>query len=654
MSPNPSILPDLAYVFLAAFAGGLLAWRLRQPVIIGFVAAGILISPLTPGPSVTNIRTLELLAEIGVVLLMFSIGLEFSVKDLLRAKWVALVGAPTSALLLISMSIGAGSLIGLTVTQGLVVGAIIVDASTMVLTRFLLDQGRLHTDAGRITVAITLVEDLEAIILIILIPSFSSFEPARIRVVLGALSEAVALLAPAFVVAWKVVPPLLKRVARTQSRELFFIVVLAICLGTAALTQAAGLSLALGAFMAGLIISGSDYAHEALAQLFPFRDAFVALFFVTIGLLIDPRMLFSNLPVVLTMVALIVFGKFAVWTGVVRLFGRNLWTALTVAIGLTQIGEISYVVVQVARNSGIVGNDIYNATLAASLVTILLNAVLFRHAPNKFARMRRNRHAATDLGVSPAREGLQDHIVLCGFGRVGSAIGTALATFGVPYLVIEVDPDLAGTLRTRGIPTLFGDAAHRHILQRAGVDKASMVIVTIPDPSRARLAVMYARRLNPSIPILARAHRATYHEVLARSGATEIIQPELEASSTVIRHALGYLKLPDTQIRAYLRGFRKAMDALQDETSESPFDFAEVREVFLSKSDLVGCSIHDSRIWERFHVAVVSVTRATGETSLNPEPGTILQQGDKLRILGLPDEIDAFVSEAAREENLRD
>lgn len=265
MAPNPSFFRDLAYVFVAAVAGGWLAWRLRQPVIIGYVIAGILISPLTPGPSVTNVHTLESFAEIGVVLLMFSIGLEFSLKDLVQEKWVALIGGPIGIVILIGMGMGAGRLIGWSAAQGLVVGAIVCVASTMVLTRLLLDRGQLRSNAGRVMVAITLVEDLAVVVLIILVPSFGSFQPNRFWIVARGFGRAGAVLAPAFVVAWKVVPPLLKRVARAQSRKLFFLVVLAICLGIAALTQALGLSLALGAFVAGLIISASDYAHEALA-----------------------------------------------------------------------------------------------------------------------------------------------------------------------------------------------------------------------------------------------------------------------------------------------------------------------------------------------------------------------------------------------------
>ncbi|MFB3924077.1 MAG: cation:proton antiporter [Terriglobia bacterium] len=647
MAANQAFIRDLALVFLAAVAGGLLAWRLRQPLIIGYVLAGILISPLTPGPSVSNVHTLELFAEIGVILLMFSIGLEFSVKDLLRTKWVALVGGSIGILLLIGMGVGAGRLLGWTANQGFVVGAIVCVASTMVLTRLLLDSGQLHTLTGRVMVTITLVEDLAVVVLIVVIPALARLETGRLWAVWQEVGRAVLILAPALFVAAKIVPPFLKRVARTQSRELFFIVVLAICLGTAALTQTVGLSLALGAFVAGLIISESDYAHEALAQLFPLRDAFVALFFVTIGLLIDPGALFSNLPAAGALVALIVFGKLLVWTSVVRLFGYPIWMALSVAVGLTQIGELSFILVQVALNAGIVGSDIYNATLAASLVTILLNAALFRSIIPRLARVRAARYAATLAPVNPAWQGLRNHVVLCGYGRVGSAIGTALETFGVPHVAIEIDPDIVTALRTRDIPTLFGDASQTHVLERAGADKASMIVATLADPDRARLAIQNARRINPRAPILARAHRRSDHEVFAQAGATEIIQPELEASATMIRHAFAYIKLPDEQVRSYLRGFREAMDALQGKPPASPQAFPEVRELTLVQSPLTSHSIREGRIRERFGVTVVSIKRASGGTLLDPPADTILMPGDRVRVLGMADAIDAFAAQAA-------
>jgi CPA2 family monovalent cation:H+ antiporter-2 len=647
MTTSPAFIRDLAYVFLAAVGGSLLAWRLRQPLIIGYVLAGILISPFTPGPSVSDVRTLEVFAEFGVILLMFSVGLEFSVRDLLRAGRVALLGGPLGILLLIGMGIGAGHVLGWPIAQGFVVGAIVCVASTMVLTRLLLDQGLLHTPTGRIMVTITLIEDLAVIVLIAVIPGVGKFEASRLWGVGQELARALVILVPAVLVGTKIIPPLLKRVARTQNRELFFGIVLAICLCTAALTQAVGLSIALGAFVAGLIISESDYAHEALAQLFHLRDAFVALFFVTIGLLIDPRMIFSNLPILGTIFALIVFGKLAVWTGVVRLFGHPSWMALTVAVGLTQIGELSFVLVMVAHNAGIVGRDVYNATLAASLVTILLNAALVRSVPPWLARRRLARQAAASSRVPMGSEGLRDHVVLCGFGRVGSTIGTALEVFGVPLVVIEIDPDICAELRNRRIPCIFGDPAHPHILKQAAAERASVVVLTLPDPDRARLAILNARRLNPKVVIVARVHRRTDREVLAQAGATEIIQPELEASATMIRHAFAYLKLPDDQVRAYLRGLREAMETLEGKPAPANLPLPQVRQLTLANPSFAGHSLRDLQIRDRFGVTVVSLTKASGKDLLNPPADTVLQLGDKLRVLGLPEEIDSFAAQAS-------
>jgi CPA2 family monovalent cation:H+ antiporter-2 len=257
----------------------------------------------------------------------------------------------------------------------------------MVLTRLLLDRGELNTEHGRVMVAITLVEDLAVVVLIVLLPTIATLDATRLLPVAKALGKAALILVPALLIAAKIVPPVLRMVARAKNAELFFGLVLAICLGTAALTQSVGLSPALGAFVAGLMISESAYAQQALAHLFPLRDSFVALFFVTMGLLVDPKALVSNLPLLAVMIGLILVGKFVIWTAVVRMFGYSTWTAMTVGIGLTQIGEFSFILVQVARKSGLVGVDVYNATLAASLLTILANAALVRYVPNWMSRI---------------------------------------------------------------------------------------------------------------------------------------------------------------------------------------------------------------------------------------------------------------------------
>jgi CPA2 family monovalent cation:H+ antiporter-2 len=640
MQANPLFFRDLAYIFLAAITGGMVAWKFRQPIILGYVLAGILIGPFTPGPTVTHVHTIELFAEIGVILLMFSVGIEFSIRELLRVKWVALVGGPAGILLSIGAGLVIGGWLGWPPAQGIVVGSVISVASTMVLTRLLLDRGELNSEHGRVMVAITLVEDLAVVALIVLLPSFGTLDTTRLLPVGKALGKAALILIPALLVAAKIVPPILRVVARTRNPELFFAVVLAICLGAAALTQSVGLSPALGAFVAGLMISESAYAQEALARLFSLRDSFVALFFVTMGLLVDPRALISNLPLLAVMIALILAGKFVIWTAVVRVFGYPIWTAMVVGVGLTQIGEFSFILVQVARNSGLVGSDVYNATLAASLVTILANAALVRYVPNWIGQVRLARHVATPASIAPGK--LEKHVVLCGFGRVGSEIGTALDTFRVPYVVLEVDPDIVETLRNRGISCLFGDAKHSQLLRGAGLQTASLVILTLPDGNTNQLIIRRIREQNRDVPILTRSNSRIDHEALLEAGASEIIQPELEASATMIRHALDYLKLPREQTSVYLERFREALETAQAGVSATASPLPSVHEFQVDGPPLADQSLRESRIRERFGVTVVAVRRSSGELVLNPPPDTVIGSGDKIRVFGLPEQVKNF------------
>jgi CPA2 family monovalent cation:H+ antiporter-2 len=378
MSEPVFIFRDIAMVLAGALIAGLLFWRLRQPLIIGYVFAGLLLSPLTPGPRVHDVQTFEMMAEVGVILLMFSVGIEFSIPELLRVKWVALIGAPIGISLSIALGIGVGALLGWPFIQGAAVGCIIAVASTMVLMRLLMDRGELASESGRIMVTLTLIEDLAVVILTVLLPGLGSSNGADYGQVLWKIGKALLLLIPVVFAGWNIVPWLLARVEKIRNDEISLLLALTICLAVAAVTEAIGLSHALGAFVGGLLLGNSDYAHQLAAKTLPIRDAFVALFFITIGMLIDPSTLFSNWRLLVVMTALILVGKFAIWFGVVRLFGYPTQTALRVGLGLTQIGEFSFILAQVSLHSGLIGPDVYNATLAASLVTILANATLFK------------------------------------------------------------------------------------------------------------------------------------------------------------------------------------------------------------------------------------------------------------------------------------
>ena len=637
MEPDLAIFRDLAYVFIAAVLGATVAWLARQPLILGYVAGGILIGPFTPGPVVSDVHTFEVVAEIGVILLMFSIGIEFSLSDLLRVKWVALLGGPLGIVLSAVLGTGVGALLGWPLLQGVVIGFVVSVASTMVLARLLIDRGELHSRHGRIMIGITLVEDLAVVVLTVVMPALGALEPGRLLVIAGALGKAVAILAPFAYLAWKVVPRLLLRVARTRNDELFLMVAVAIGLGTAALTQALGLSLALGAFLAGLLISNSDYAHQTLARLLPVRDIFVAVFFVTIGCLIDPTTVLGNLPLLLAFIGLVVVGKLVIWTGVVRLFGYPMATAFLVGVGLTQIGEFSFILVQVARAGGHIGADVYNATLAASLLTILTNATLVRLVP-RWIEPRRE-----DSVPAPVPKG--GHVVLCGFGRVGSAVGEAFDTFGIRYTVVERNPDVIRALRNRGVPSVFGDAGQATVLHAAGAEHAALIVVALPDADAASSATRAARAMNARAPLIARAHRIGEADELRHRGATAVVQPELEAAATVIQHALSEMQLPDAATVAYLERFRQAM-AAADRPPATEGPLPEVHELTLAGARLADQSLRQAQIRERFGVTVVAIRRKDGSVAFNPSPDSMLRHGDQVRVFGLPHQIHLMRVEA--------
>jgi len=407
MAAEAVLYRDLAYVFVAAVLGGLIAKRLGQPLIMGYVVGGILIGPFTPGPTLSDIHVLELFAEIGVILLMYSIGIEFSFRDLLRVKWVALIGGPVGLLVVIALAVLVGRLLGWNILESLTIGAVTSLASTMVLSQLLIDRGELHSEHGRVMIGITLVDDLAFVIMIVLVPVLTTASGSEFLSIGAGFGEALLILVPVIFIAAKLVPPLMARIPDTTNQELRILIALALGFATAAVTQALGLSLALGAFLAGMIVSESEVGHEILAELLPLRNAFVALFFVTIGTLIDPKALISNPALLAAIVAVITLGKFVIWTSVVKLFGYPLRTAVLVGVGLTQIGEFSYVLVRVARDAGLVEPHLYSATLAASLLTILLNAVLMRVAPqflNRFS-LTRTQPADAERQMEAARVG---------------------------------------------------------------------------------------------------------------------------------------------------------------------------------------------------------------------------------------------------------
>jgi CPA2 family monovalent cation:H+ antiporter-2 len=331
---------------------------------------------------------------------------------------------------------------------------------------------------------------------------------------------------------------------------------------------------------------------------------------------------------------------------VVWLFGQSLATAALVGVGLAQIGEFSFVLVKVARDSGHVGPEMYNAILSASLITLLLNAALVRIGPGWLGRARLWWRSQPTAARPAAEEPPSGHVVLCGFGRVGSAIGEALDSFELPYVVLETDADIIRGLRERGVPCVFGDATRRRVLERAAAAHAALVVVALPEIDRTNLVVKNVRTLTREAPVLVRAHVPEALDALTRAGATEVIQPEVEAAATLIRHALRRLKLPQERVLAYLDRFHRAMMLEAEAESPSRDHLPQIADLMLGPGALADQSLREARIRERLGVTIVAVTRADGHVVVNPSADTILRTGDHVRVFGLPEQLDAFRDEA--------
>jgi CPA2 family monovalent cation:H+ antiporter-2 len=376
MLADLSFYGEFALVTAAALIGLVVARWARQPVILGYIVGGILISPFTYGPSIHDIHHFDELAEIGIILLMFSVGAEFSIRDLARVKWLALLGTPLAVVLITGITVLFAPLFGWSILTAIVMGVCLSVTSTMVMARILMDRGQLKSDAGRVTIGLSLVEDMLVVIFVALLPVLAVLTPDAVSGVAWSIGRAVLLLGPVLLLSWAFVPWLLRKIHESASDEFLLLSTLALCLIAAAVTELLGLSLALGAFCAGLLISGSSAGHRAIEKISGLRDLCVAVFFVSVGALIDPQEILRNPVLIVTLTLIIVLGKFIVWYGVARLFRFRGGASLRVAVLLTQIGEFSFIIASVARVSDLIGPAEYSAVLASSLLSILINSQL--------------------------------------------------------------------------------------------------------------------------------------------------------------------------------------------------------------------------------------------------------------------------------------
>jgi CPA2 family monovalent cation:H+ antiporter-2 len=563
MPHETALIATISIALAFAFVGGFVATRLRLPAIVGYLLAGVAVGPFTPG-FVADLELAPQLAEIGVILLMFGVGIHFSLRDLLAVRAVAVPGAVGQSAAATAVAAALALWWDWSLEAGLVLGLAISVASTVVLLRALLERDVLDSIHGRIAVGWLLVEDLFTVLALVLLPALAVQSATEtpgglaapvagrnLLVALGLTLGKVAFLVVLMLfVGARVVPWLLVQVSRTGSRELFTLAVLAVALGVAFGSAVLfGVSFALGAFLAGMVVGESDLSHQAAEDALPLRDAFAVLFFVSVGMLFDPSFLLASPGRVLAVLLMIVVAKPLVAFLLVAALGYPVRTGLIVAAGLAQIGEFSFILAELGRSLGLLPDEGHSLILAGALLSITLNPLLFRAIEPIESRLERHpralgllqwRAAPVEPDAGRADKPPRGHAVLCGYGRAGRPIAEALEAHGVPYLVVEQDRHEVEQLRRRGITALHGDAADNTLVAHMGLADARLLVIAIPDPIATRHLVEEARRQKSDMAIVARTHSEEERAHLSEQQVDAVLA-ERELALAMARRALEHI-----------------------------------------------------------------------------------------------------------------
>ncbi len=645
------IAGDIALILVAAFAGGIVAQRLGLPLILGYIVAGILVGPNTPGPTVGDAREIELLAEIGVALLLFAIGLHFPLGELAPVRRIALIGTPIQIALTGLFGYGLGQVVlGLGWTESVWLGAILSLSSTAVVLKTLTEQGVINTLASRVIIGMLIIQDLAVVPLIILLPQLGNLGEGLSEVGVAVL-EASLFIAGMALFGTRVFPWLMARIASFNSRELFLISVVAIGLGIGYGTYLFGLSFAFGAFVAGMVLSQSDYSHQALADIAPLRDIFAMLFFVSVGMLIEPAFLWENATTVLLVVLLVFLIKGAIFGGITRAFGYGNIAPFAVSLGLFQVGEFSFVIAREGVSSNAISQEIYSIVLTTAVVTMALTPFATRLAQPVYSRWREWFPKEQMDTFNLPETALGDHIVIAGHGRVGTFVARLLDRLDQEFVVIENNPGRSDEIRAAGFPMVFGDVAAEPVLEAARIAKARLVILTIPDAAGVRLTIQRIKSLNPEVHIVARSVTTDQLEELRDLGVYEAVQPEFEAALELGRQALSHLGVGAGEIQRFSDRVRGELyapvsaDGVGDDLLSQLRRTSRMIETDWTKvpddSELCGRTIGELGIRSELGVSVVAVIRGD-EVTPNPGPEVSLEAGDVVGTLGTPGQRDAF------------
>jgi CPA2 family monovalent cation:H+ antiporter-2 len=642
-----SLLGDLVIILAVALPIVVLFERLRIPSIVGFIIAGVVIGPHGTA-LIADSHQVDRLAEFGVVLLLFVVGLELSFRRLARLRGVVLWAGTIQILVTAVAAAAAAQTLGLPLPESVLLGFLLVHSSTAIVFKILSDRGELDAPHGRITAGILLVQDLSLVPMVLLARLLGTPEAASAGAVALVLTQAAVALVLVVAAAQLLMPATLRFVVRFQSRELFVGAVVFFCLGTAWVASQFGLSLALGALIAGLVISESEYSNQVVADVLPFRDALTSVFFVSVGMLLRVDSLAVALvPLLGAAAALVAVKTLIVFAAVFPVY-RSPRVALLVATSLGALGELSFVLAGVGREAGILPPSHHESFIAVAVLTMLAAPFLMNAGPRlalRFGGTASDTDAHGDVVAAP-----RDHVLIVGYGLNGRHLAHVLRATALPYLILELSRERVEQAQRAADPILYGDATSGAVLRKAGAAAASAIVIAISDPVATRRIVALARHYAPSTTIVVRTRYVAEIEELQRLGATEVIPEEFETSVEIFARVLRHLRIPRNVISSHvelireqgygmLRGFqlpRQTLNHLDDILA------ATTTESFLvtTSSPAVGHTLGELRLRQSTGVTIIAVVRRDRPLA-NPGPEFRIEEGDILVIVGGHAELDA-------------
>ena len=642
-------LNEMVALFIVSVAIAYLCYRLRLVPIAGFLLAGVLMGPSALG-FVDDQELVDMLAEIGVILLLFTIGLEFSLEKLSRIRRAIFVGGGLQVALTIALVTGILVALGVSWQAGVYTGCLVALSSTAIVLGLLAERAETDTPQGRLSLAILILQDLAIVVMVLIVPMLAG-EGGTAGALLWVLGKALLLIVAVLVLARRVVPWILEQVAHTRRQELFLLTVVAICFGTAAVSSYAGVSLALGAFLAGLVVSESRYSEQAMSEILPLRIVFNAVFFVSVGMLLDVGFFVRNPLLILGISAAVVAIKLILTTGSVLLLGYPIRIAAATGLVLAQIGEFSFVLERAGRAAGLspagMGEAGAQVFIATTVLLMLLTPFFMKAAPHFGALLTRT--PLRRFGEPSERPAVEeaahmgDHVIIVGYGPAGRRLVQVLRDRGIPFVVLEMNPRSVEEMHAEGIPALYGDATRPHILEHAGIETAKLCVVVINDPTASPRIVHLVRYLNPTVQIIARTRFLADIKPLQERGADMVVPEEMETTVRIFTHVLGAYMIPPEEIDRQVEIIRAqdygvvrgniqeahlmVLQGLDEEGLHTRI--VAVRE----GAPAAGRTLEELALRREYELTVLAVRR-DGKTMANPAGGFRLGPGDRLVLVG--------------------